>query len=45
MGEIISSIASAGFVIERLVEGLRFDSYRNILGELTLVALKLRVER
>lgn len=45
MGEIITSFASAGFVIEKLVEGPRFDSYKNIPGEFTLVALKLKVER
>ncbi len=45
MGEIISSFASAGFVIERLVEGPRFDSHKNIPGEFTLVASKLKIER
>lgn len=45
MGEIISSFAEAGFVIEKLVEGPRFDSHKNIPGEFTLVAYKLKVER
>ena len=45
MGEIISSFASAGFIIERLVEGPRFDSHKNIPGEFTLVASKLKIER
>lgn len=40
MGEIITAIASAGFVIEKLVEGPRFDEYKNIPGEFTLVAYK-----
>lgn len=45
MGEIISSFASAGFIIDKLVEGPRFDSYKNIPGEFTLVASKLKIER
>lgn len=45
MGEIISSFASAGFIIEKLVEGPRFDSHKNIPGEFTLVALKLEIKR
>jgi len=45
MGEIISSFASAGFVIDKLVEGPRFDSNKNIPGEFTLVASKLKIER
>lgn len=43
MGEIISSFASVGFVIEKLVEGPRFDSYKNIPGEFTLVASKPKI--
>jgi SAM-dependent methyltransferase len=43
MGEIITSFASAGFVIEKLVEGPRFDSHKNIPGEFTLVASKLKL--
>jgi ubiquinone/menaquinone biosynthesis C-methylase UbiE len=45
MGEIISSFASAGFIIEKLVEGPRFDSHKNIPGEFTLVASKHNIER
>jgi ubiquinone/menaquinone biosynthesis C-methylase UbiE len=45
MGEIISSFALTGFVIEKLVEGPRFDSHKNIPGEFTLVASKLKIER
>lgn len=45
MGEIISSFASAGFIIDKLVEGPRFDSHKNIPGEFTLVASKLKIER
>lgn len=45
MGEIISSFASAGFVIERLVEGPRFDSHKNIPGDFTLVASKFKIEK
>lgn len=45
MGEIISSFASAGFVIERLVEGPRFDSHKNIPGDFTLIASKLEIKR
>lgn len=45
MGEIISSFASAGFIIEKLVEGPRFDSHKNIPGEFTLVASKHKIER
>ena len=40
MGEIISSFAAAGFVIDKLVEGPRFDIHKNIPGEFTLVATK-----
>ncbi|WP_055667008.1 class I SAM-dependent methyltransferase [Desnuesiella massiliensis] len=40
MGEIISSFAAAGFIVEKLVEGPRFDSHKNIPGEFTLVASK-----
>jgi 2-polyprenyl-3-methyl-5-hydroxy-6-metoxy-1,4-benzoquinol methylase len=43
MGEIITSFAEAGFVIEKLVEGPRFDSHKNIPGEFTLVASKLKI--
>lgn len=45
MGEIISSFASAGFVIDKLVEGPRFDSNKNIPGEFTLIASKLKIQR
>ena len=45
MGEIISSFASAGFIIDTLVEGPRFDSFKNIPGEFTLIASKLKIER
>ncbi|WP_155241858.1 hypothetical protein [Clostridium pasteurianum] len=45
MGEIISSFASAGFIIDKLVERPRFDSNKNIPGEFTLVASKLKIER
>lgn len=44
MGEIISSFASAGFIINKLVEGPRYDSHKNIPGEFTLVASKLKIE-
>ncbi|MGG7162473.1 class I SAM-dependent methyltransferase [Clostridium ihumii] len=40
MGEIITSFAEAGFVIEKLIEGPRFDEHKNIPGEFTLVAHK-----
>jgi ubiquinone/menaquinone biosynthesis C-methylase UbiE len=43
MGEIITSFASAGFIIEKLVEGPRFDSHKNIPGEFTLVASKHKI--
>lgn len=45
MGEIISSFATVGFIIEKLVEGPRFDSHKNIPGEFTLVASKLKIEK
>ncbi|MBU3157670.1 class I SAM-dependent methyltransferase [Clostridium estertheticum] len=45
MGEIISSFASAGFIIDKLVEGPRFDSNKNIPGEFTLIASKLKIQR
>lgn len=45
MGEIITSFASAGFVIVKLVEGPRFDSHKNVPGEFTLIASKLNIER
>ncbi|MEG1256589.1 methyltransferase domain-containing protein [Clostridium sp.] len=45
MGEIITSFAAVGFVIEKLVEGPRFDSHKNIPGDFTLVASKLKVDR
>lgn len=45
MGEIISSFASAGFIIEKLDEGPRFDSHKNIPGEFTLVAYKYQIVR
>ncbi|WP_346888028.1 class I SAM-dependent methyltransferase [Clostridium sp. UBA1056] len=40
IGEIITYFASAGFIIEKLVEGPRFDSHQNIPGEFTLIAHK-----
>ncbi len=40
LGEIITSFASAGYIIEQLVEGPRFDEYKNIPGEFTLIARK-----
>lgn len=40
MGEIITYFASVGFIIEKLVEGPRFDSHQNIPGEFTLIAHK-----
>jgi len=40
LGEIVTSFASAGFTIEKLVEGPRFDNHKNIPGEFTLVAKK-----
>jgi SAM-dependent methyltransferase len=43
MGEIISSFAAAGFIIEKLAEGPRFDSHKNISGEFTLVASKHKI--
>lgn len=45
MGEIITAFAAAGFVIESLEEGPRFDEHKSIPGEFTLVAYKLKVER
>lgn len=45
MGEIITSFASAGFIIEKLIEGPRFDSHKNIPGEFTLIASKLEIEK
>lgn len=45
MGEIISSFASAGFIIEKLIEGPRFDSHKNIPGEFTLVASKYKIDK
>ncbi|SHI82299.1 Methyltransferase domain-containing protein [Clostridium amylolyticum] len=43
MGEIITAFASAGFIIEKLIEGPRFDEYKNIPGDFTLVASKLKI--
>lgn len=40
LGDIITSFASAGFIIEQFVEGPRFDEHKNIPGEFTLVARK-----
>lgn len=40
MGEIITSFALAGFVIEKLDEGPRFDEHKNLPGEFTLIAFK-----
>ena len=45
MGEIISAIASAGFIIEKLAEGPRFDSHKNIPGEFTQVASKYKIDK
>ncbi|MDT8719542.1 class I SAM-dependent methyltransferase [Clostridium sp. 19966] len=45
MGEIITSFATAGFVIEKLTEGPRFDEHKNIPGEFTLIAYKLKIEK
>lgn len=45
MGEIITALATAGFVIEKLVEGPRFDSHTNIPGEFTIVATKYKIEK
>jgi hypothetical protein len=45
MGEIISSIASVGFVIEKLVEEPRFDSYNNIPGNYFLIANKYKIDK
>jgi SAM-dependent methyltransferase len=45
MGEIISSFAAVGFVIEKLVEIPRDNTYKNIPGEFILVASKLKIER
>lgn len=41
MGEIISSFAGSGLIIEKLIEGPRFDEHKNIPGEFTLVASKV----
>ena len=40
MGEIISIIASVGFIIEKLVEEPRWDSFKKIPGNYTLIARK-----
>ena len=40
LGEIVTSFASAGFIIEQLAEAPRFDQHKNIPGEFTLVARK-----
>ncbi|MDD4297870.1 MAG: class I SAM-dependent methyltransferase [Ruminiclostridium sp.] len=45
MGEIISNIASVGFVIERLVEEPRWDSFKHIPGNFTLIAKKYKIEK
>jgi ubiquinone/menaquinone biosynthesis C-methylase UbiE len=45
MGEIITSFASVGFVIDKLVEIPRLDSHKNIPGEFILTASKLKMER
>jgi 2-polyprenyl-3-methyl-5-hydroxy-6-metoxy-1,4-benzoquinol methylase len=37
--------ATSGFIIDKLVEGPRFDSHKNIPGEFTLIASKHRVEK
>jgi 2-polyprenyl-3-methyl-5-hydroxy-6-metoxy-1,4-benzoquinol methylase len=45
MGEIVTSFASAGFIIEKLIEGPRFDSHKNIPGEFTLIAYKYVIQK
>jgi hypothetical protein len=45
MGDIISSFASAGFVIEKLVELPRDSKYKNIPALFTLVAHKYKIEK
>lgn len=40
MGEIITAVAEAGFVIKKLAEGPRFDEHKNLPGEFTLLAFK-----
>ncbi|MFL0269318.1 class I SAM-dependent methyltransferase [Candidatus Clostridium radicumherbarum] len=45
MGEIISSFAASGFIIDKLIEGPRYDSHKNIPGEFTLIAYKYKVEK
>lgn len=40
MGEIITAFATAGFIIKKLEEGPRFDKYKNLPGEYTLIATK-----
>lgn len=45
MGEIITSFASVGFIIEELDEGPRFDEHKHLPGEFTLIASKLEVKK
>lgn len=40
MGEIITAFAQAGFVVEKLIEGPRYDEHKNIPGDFTLVVAK-----
>lgn len=39
-GQIISALASAGFVIESLEEGPRFDAHKHLPGDFTVIAHK-----
>lgn len=45
LGEIVTSLGKAGFVIERLKEMPRFDQYKNIPGEFTIVAYKYKIKK
>lgn len=45
LGEIISSIAACGLVIEKLVEEPRYDKHKNLPGNFTLIANKYKVDR
>lgn len=44
-GEIITAFAQAGFVIGKLVEEPRYDSYKNIPGNFTMIAHKYKVDK
>jgi 2-polyprenyl-3-methyl-5-hydroxy-6-metoxy-1,4-benzoquinol methylase len=44
-GEIITALASVGFVIESLDEGPRFDIHKHIPGDFTVVAYKPETSR